>query len=36
MFKNINERKDAKRKLYKLKQKGATTNYVAKFQQLLF
>ena len=36
MFKDINEKKDAKRKLYKLRQKRATTNYVAEFQQLLF
>ena len=31
MFKDINERKDAKRKLHKLRQKGATINYVAEF-----
>ena len=36
MFRDINERKDAERKLHKLRQKGATTNYVAEFQQLLF
>ena len=31
MFKDINKKKDAKKKLYKLKQKGATTNYIAEF-----
>ena len=31
MFKDINKRKDAKKKLYKLKQKKITINYVAEF-----
>ena len=31
MFKNIDKRKDTKRKLYKLRQKRATTNYVTEF-----
>ena len=31
MFKDINKRKDAKKKLYKLKQKGATINYITEF-----
>ena len=36
MFKDINKERIAKRALRELRQKGATTAYSAKFQQLLF
>ena len=31
MFKDINKRKNTKKKLYKLRQKRATINYITKF-----